>query len=153
MLAYDPYAGTMPKFSWVKFMRKPIEGISEESTEFLTCIILHMLVPLLPLIIESWKMKGDASEATLAITASMYSISIGLSSRNKGVFSLCLFISFLFSMAFGLSVGAPASGILPLLKISALITIVLVFIIHSCERYNIHVVECAPFWNFKRSDG
>jgi hypothetical protein len=42
---------------------------------------------------------------------------------------------------------------LPLLKISALITIVLVFIIHSCERYNIHVVECAPFWNFKRSDG
>lgn len=130
-------------------MPKPIEGISEETTEFLTCIILHMLVPLLPLLIETWKMKGSPTEATLAITAAMYSISIGLSSRNKGVFSLCLFISFLFSMAFGLIIGA--SGSLPLLKAGALLTIILVFIIHACERYNIHVVECAPFWNFKGS--
>lgn len=130
-------------------MATAIKGISEETTEFLTCIILHMLVPLLPLIIETWKMKGVPTEATLAITASMYSISIGLSSRNKGVFSLCLFISFLFSMAFGLIIGA--SGSLPLLKAGALLTIILVFIIHACERYNIHVVECAPFWNFKGS--
>lgn len=131
-------------------MAKAITGISEAETEFLTCIILHMLVPLLPLLIETWKTQGNPTEATFAITAAMYSISIGLSSRNKGIFSVCLFISFLFSMAFGLIIGASA-GALPLLKFGSIITIIFVFIIHSCERYNIHVVECAPFWNFKGS--
>lgn len=130
-------------------IKKPvsIKGISDEATEFLTCIILHMLVPLLPIILETWKNKGSPTEATLAITASMYSISIGLSSRNKATFSLCLFISILFSMAFGLVTGGTEES-LPLVKIGAIITILLVFGVHACERYNKHIVECTPFWNF-----
>lgn len=130
-------------------IKKPvaIKGVSEEATEFITCLILHMLVPLLPLILEAWKTKGSPTEATLAITASMYSISIGLSSRNKAIFSLCLFISFLFSMAFGFVIGGTTES-LPLVKFGAIATIVLVFGIHACERYNKHVVECMPFWNF-----
>jgi len=132
-------------------VKKPraIKGVSEELTEFFTCLILHMLVPLLPLIIETWKMKGAPTEATLAITASMYSISIGLSSRNKAVFSLALFVGILFSMAFGFSIGTDTSvDSLPSVKFGAVVTILLVFGIHACERYNKHVVECIPFWNF-----
>lgn len=75
---------------------KAIKGLSEENTEFLTCIILHMLIPLLPLFLETWKMQGYPSDATLTITASMYSISIGLSSRNKAIFPLCFLISIFF---------------------------------------------------------
>lgn len=134
---------------------RAIKGVSDELTEFFTCLILHMLVPLLPLIIETWKMKGAPTEATLAITASMYSISIGLSSRNKAVFSLALFVGILFSMAFGFAIGNETSvDSLPSVKIGAALTIILVFGIHACERYNKHVVECIPFWNFgKRSNG
>jgi len=131
-------------------MHKQIRLISAETTEFVTCIILHMLVPLLPLFLETWKMKGAPTEATLSITAAMYSISIGLSSRNKGVFSICIFVGFLFSMAFGLIIGD--SGSLPSLKFAAVITIIAIFIIHACERYNIHMVECSPFWNFKEGN-
>ncbi|MEC6822642.1 hypothetical protein VXS02_04250 [Photobacterium piscicola] len=131
----------------LKTKAKAIKGISEETTEFVTCVILHMLVPLLPLILEAWKTKGEPTEVTLAITASMYAISIGLSSRNKATFSLCIFISILFSMAFGFIISSPQET-LPLVKIGSLITILLVFVIHACERYNKHIVECVPFWNF-----
>ncbi|MBL0661734.1 hypothetical protein [Aeromonas caviae] len=126
---------------------KAIQGVSEEITEFLTCIILHMLVPLLPFFLEVWKTQGNPTEATLAITASMYSISIGLSSRNKAIFSLCVFISILFSMAFGFILSNTADS-LPLVKFGSIATILLVFGIHACERYNKHVVECIPYWNF-----
>ncbi|EOV9228656.1 hypothetical protein ACN5ZZ_004757 [Vibrio parahaemolyticus] len=132
-------------------LRKPraIKGVSEETTEFFTCVILHMLVPLLPLFIETWKTQGSPTEATLAITASMYSIAIGLSSRNKAIFSLCLFAGILFSMAFGFAIGNDTTNdSLPLVKLGAIMTITLVFGIHACERYNKHVVECIPFWNF-----
>jgi hypothetical protein len=127
---------------------KAINIIKEEHTEFLTCVILHMLVPLLPLLIETWKTSGSASSSTLTITASMYAISIGLSSRNKAIFSFCLFISILLSMAFGITMNSTGASV-PGLKVMSVITIFLVFLIHACERYNKHVVECVPFWNFE----
>lgn len=135
----------------LKHKPKAIKGLNEETTEFITCLILHMLVPLLPLLIEALKMKGWPTESTLAITASMYSISIGLSSRNKAAFSLCLFVGILFAMAFGLSIGSDSdSDSLALVRVGSAITILFVFGIHSCERYNRHVVECVPFWNFEK---
>ncbi|PST96841.1 hypothetical protein, partial [Photobacterium iliopiscarium] len=125
----------------LKHKAKAIKGLSEETTEFITCLILHMLVPLLPLFIEALKMKGWPTEATLAITASMYSMAIGLSSRNKAIFSLCLFVGILFAMAFGLSIGSvTASDSDSLVRIGSAVTILFVFGIHSCERYNRHVV-------------
>lgn len=130
-------------------------GISHEKCEFLTCIILHMLAPLLPLILEAWFTRGNVTENTLAITASMYAVSIGLSSRNKAIFSFCFFASILFSMAFGILTNGSANsnqqsaGItLPWVPVMAYGAIVFVFLIHVIERYNKHVVECMPFWNF-----
>ena len=128
-------------------MAEPIKGLSDEATEFCTCLILHMLLPLLPLVIEAWKTNGDPTDVTLAITTSMYSISIGLSSRNKGIFSLCFFISILFSMAFGLLIGGVM--VLVFIQTFSISTISSIFILHACERYNRHVVEIVPFWQFK----
>lgn len=123
---------------------KAIKGISKEMTEFLTCIILHMLIPLLPIFLETWKTQGDPTEGTLVITASMYSISMGISSRNKAIFAFCFFISFLFSMAFGFILSNTVDS-LALVKIASIATIVFIFVLHACERYNKHVVECIPF--------
>ena len=134
---------------------KPIPGISDEVSDFLTCIILHMLLPLLPLIIEFWKTKGEPSDATLAISASMYSIAIGMSSRNTAIFSIGVFVSILFSIVFGMLNGPIGSNslnnatcCLVHVRGASFFTMILIFIMHACERYNKHVVECIPFWDF-----
>lgn len=130
---------------------KPIPGLSDEGADFITCILMHMLLPLLPLLIEVWKTKGSPTEATLAISASMYSIAIGMSSRNKAIFALCVFVSILFSIVFGMLSGEVAD--LPFVQLSSIITMLFVFITHACERYNRHVVECVPFWDFSSAGG
>ena len=88
----------------------------------------------------------------MVITASMYSVSIGLSSRNKASFSYCFFVSILLSMAFGLVTASQAPGALPSVQGFSLLVIGSVFVIHACERYNRHVVESLPFWDFKEGE-
>lgn len=138
---------------------RPFKGISDEKSDFVLCIILHMLLPLLPLIFETWKTSGHPSEAILAISTSMYSIAIGMSSRNKAIFAICVFVSILFSIVFGMlnvteisasqnSDSPPLDNVSPL----SIITIAVIFFIHACERYNKHVVECIPFWDFGTGD-
>ena len=125
---------------------KRIPALPDEWCDFLTCILLHMLLPLLPLLIESW-MKGTPTESTLAITASMYSIAIGLSSRNKALFGLCISVSIIFSVVFGVVIASSTSQ-LNNVKIYSGISICCVFLIHVFERYNRHVVDCIPFWDY-----
>lgn len=127
-------------------MARRIPALSEEWFDFFTCILLHMLLPLLPLLIESW-LKGAPSEGTMAITASMYSTAIGFSSRNKAMLGLCISISIIFSVVFGVvSAGSHAS--LDGVSFYSKISIFAVFLLHLFERYNRHVVECVPFWSF-----
>lgn len=126
---------------------KRIPGINKEWTDFLTCLLLHMLLPLLPLVFESALSGGAPSGSTLAITAALYAMAIGLSSENKAMFGLCILIGVIFSVVYGvLSVPShkDIAGIIP----GSSISIALVFLIHACERYNRHVVDCRPFLAF-----
>jgi len=127
---------------------KRIPALPDEWGDFFTCILLHMLLPLLPLLIEAW-LKGVPTESTAAITASMYSIAIGLSSRNKAMLGLCILISIIFSVVFGV-VSASATPQLNDVRFFSGVSIFSVFLIHVFERYNRHVVDCIPFWDFGR---
>ncbi|KPM77524.1 hypothetical protein [Pseudoalteromonas sp. UCD-33C] len=129
-------------------MAKRIPALPNEWGDFFTCVLLHMLLPLLPLLIEFW-MKGAPTDSTLAITASMYSIAIGLSSRSAAMLGLCILVSIIFSVVFGI-VSAGSSTQLSDLKLYSGLSILFVFIIHTLERYNRHVVDCVPFWDFGR---
>lgn len=136
-------------------MAKRIPGVSPEWSEYLTCILLHMTLPLLPLLFEAIALKGPPTQGTVAITTAIYAISIGLSSENKAMFGLCVFIGFVFSALYGViaAAGSEASSIL---SWAAWISMIFVFVIHACERYNKHVVDCRPFLHFSnggRSDG
>ncbi len=113
---------------------------------YLTCILLQMILPFLPITFELWQ-TSTVSEKSLTLATSMYSISIGISSRNKFLFSLTLFISLLFGMAFGLL--STQSQPLPNCKIFAIIGIVGVFISHSVERYFRHIKDKSPFLEFE----
>lgn len=128
-------------------MAKKIPGISQEWSEYLTCLLLHMILPLLPLFFEAM-IRSDSypSNSTLAITVALYSMSIGLTSRNKAMFGLCLIIGVSFSVVFGILSGSETkiNGI----NTASTITIVAVFLIHAAERYNRHVADCTPFLEF-----
>lgn len=131
-------------------MPKRIPALPDEWGDFFTCILLHMLLPLLPLLIETW-LKGLPTESTAAITASMYSIAIGLSSRNKAMLGLCILISIIFSVVFGI-VSASTTPQLSNVRFYSGISMFFVFLIHVFERYNRHVVDCIPFWDFSQAE-
>lgn len=131
-------------------MAKRIPALPAEWGDFLTCILLHMLLPLLPILIEIW-LKGAPTEPTASITASMYSIAIGLSSKNKAMLGLCILISIIFSVVFGI-VSASQTPQLSDVNLWSGISIFSVFLIHCLERYNRHVVDCVPFWAFSETE-
>jgi hypothetical protein len=119
-----------------------IPGIPECWEDFGLCILLHMGFPLLPIIFEYSKTNAISLES-ITIVASMYSIAIGVSSRNKLFFGITLAISIFYAYAFGIiSAGSTISGVFDHL---ARFSIAFVFLAHGLERYNIHVIERTPF--------
>ncbi len=125
-------------------MAKRIPGLPPEWQQFAFCLAFHVTLPLLPLAFELW-FTGSVEEKSIVLTAAMYSIAIGLSSRNLAVFGLGLLQSIIFSAAFGfLSKNAhldKASGV-------ALFSIVFIMSIHIIERFNRHVIDQSPFLEF-----
>lgn len=131
-------------------MAKRIPTLPDQWEDLITCILLHMSLPLLPLLIEFW-LKGFFTDGTSAITASMYSIAIGLSSRNKAMLGLCIVISIIFSVVFGIVSASQITQLDDVTFWSGL-SILSVFLLHCFERYNRHVVDCIPFWEFTQAE-
>jgi len=134
-----------PNFTSLNSTRQKKDLIPDRWENFLLSILLHMLFPLLPLLFEFW-LGGELTPKSLNLMASVYAISIGVSSRSKLLFGLCIAVSFIFSFAFGIS-----SSELDDLKMSKLfssISIVIIFCIHVIERYNRHIQERDNFLNF-----
>lgn len=123
-------------------MARRIPGITPGWSNYLTCILLHMLLPLSPLLFEAIALQAAPTRTTLAITAAMYAMSIGPSSENKAMFGLCTIIGMIFSMIYG-----QATEGLPV-RAYAAFAMLFVFVLHACERYNRHVVDCRPFLEF-----
>lgn len=127
--------------------RRPLPRLPREWEEYSLCVILHMVLPLLPLGIEFW-WKLQISETSVTLAAAMYSIGIGLSSRSRLQFSVTLIISILFSAAFGITIASTRTDEFQTARLIGMISITLVFLLHAAERYNRHVVECTPFLEF-----
>lgn len=129
--------------------RRRIPSPPREWENFLICVMLHMALPLLPLTLE-WAFSQTVSDKMMTLAASMYTIAIGLSSRNFLLFGAALFLSICLAAVFGFvaSGGGPfsPSGIL------AIISVAVVFVFHAGERYNRHVVEENPFLEFIKKD-
>lgn len=127
-------------------MARRIPGLSKEWSEYLTCILLHMSLPLLPILFEAWFTGDYPTASTLTITAAIYAISIGLSSESVAMLGVCIIIGVVFSAVYGqvsASSKEPAS-----VGVIASLSIAFVFLIHAAERYNRHVADCKPFFNF-----
>ncbi|RFP15076.1 hypothetical protein D0T23_13890 [Duganella sp. BJB475] len=107
-----------------------------------------MLLPLLPLALELW-FSGKIEAKSAALTAALYSIAIGLSSRNVAMFGAGVLLSFVFSAAFGfLSTQLPLEHA----RLFSCAAIAIVFGVHIIERYRRHVVNQREFFDFLRAD-
>ena len=112
---------------------------------FLLCVFLHLCIPLLPLLIEFWA-TSSVSDKTLTLAGTVYTIAVGVSSRNRALFGLAILLSIILAVAFGFA--ASVSEPLPGSKYVSGIAILVMFVFHAFERYKRHVVERIPFLQF-----
>ncbi|WP_261466896.1 hypothetical protein [Serratia fonticola] len=125
--------------------------MSAEACAFLGSIGLYMILPLLPLIFEAISFKGLPSAQSVTVTTSIYALSIGLTSRNQGIFVLGLICGISLAYAYG-SIANTKEDVGIGYYIFSLMAISLIFLTHGFERYNIHIVDCQPLLNFDRRD-
>lgn len=111
---------------------------------FLISLVLHLGLPLFPLALENW-FSGAVEAKSAALTAALYSMAIGLSSRNVTQFGLGIALGFMFSAAFGFLARDPG---LPYAKIYSYSAIGFVFGLHAFERFKRHVIKRKPFFEF-----
>ena len=133
-------------------MAKKIPGLPGHWQQFVLCLVFHLVLPLLPLGVELL-VAQRISVSSLSLSAAMYSISIGGSSKSRLQFGLSILICIAYSIIFGLTVpGAPASSqVAQALNPSSAYgawALGFIFVMHAAERYNRHVVERAPYWEF-----
>jgi hypothetical protein len=120
--------------------------------------MFHLGWPALPLISEWWAV-GGLKTSTLALGASMYAMSVGVSSRSSLQFGVGFAIGVVFALVFGYYAHVETSQTeIPAgrqIRYSAVIGMISVFIMHACERYNRHVIKRQPFFEFmtKREKG
>ena len=127
---------------WLEGRRIP--GLPDYWENYFLCMLLHMLLPLLPLGLEFWQ-KATVGEKSLTLAAAMYTIAVGVSSRSRLIFGLTVSASIIYAVAYGVSSAEetlPASGAVAWCGILA------AFLLHGLERYNRHVVDRAPFLEF-----
>lgn len=123
---------------------KRIPGLPAEWQNFILCLALHVTLPLIPLGVERW-FSGQVEEKSAVLTAAMYSLAIGLSSRSVAIFGWGLIQGIIFSAAFGFLSKTPH---LQSADYFAYLAILLIMCLHIIERYNRHVIDQTPFLEF-----
>ncbi|XWK85680.1 MAG: hypothetical protein U7127_15785 [Phormidium sp.] len=113
--------------------------------EYLLSLICQIGVPLFPLLLE-FCLTNKLSEESLTLTASIYTITIGVSSRQKWQLALAILASLFFAAVY----GAVAVLDTPVLvsRPSSTWGIITVSITHGLERFYRHVIKGEVFWDF-----
>jgi len=142
-------------------------GIPLHWEHFITCILLHLLIPLIPLILELI-FTSSLSTKSLTLIAAVYSITIGKSTSSSAQFAISIIISLIFSACYGITVASqkalemintgaennnqPINYMTEIqyLDVISGLAILMIFILHIMERYNKHIVDRIPFLELKR---
>lgn len=114
--------------------------------------MFHLGFPLFPLFFEAIFSSGSLSRSSIHIVASMYGITIGASSPSRLMFGLGMTVGFIFAAIYGHGVGMIAAKT-PSEVVGvfwAWVAIAMMFLLHAAERYNRHVVDRIPFWEFTK---
>lgn len=123
--------------------------MSSKWQHFIFCFFVQLILPLMPLCIEFW-IKGTITDQTLSISAAMYSISIGVSTKNLGLLGVSIFSAMAFSSVFGYTISG--NNMHFSVTAPAIITIIAFMVIHATERYKRHVRDGELFIDFGERD-
>jgi len=120
--------------------------LSKQKQDYYACVILHLILPLLPIGLE-FISRGSISAESLTLMASFYAISISLSSKSPFQFALGIMICIIFSSIFGM-IANPNHLPPEWIRYFAGGTIAMIFVFHAMERYDRHVIDCEKFWDW-----
>jgi hypothetical protein len=130
---------------------QPKPGSRRHWQQFIFCLILTLIWPLLPLGFE-WLTTDKVKLDSITLAASMYAIGIGVSSRNIALFGVALLEGFIFCLFYGLAASKPEPPHYALFWKVSLVGMVLMFLCHAVERFNRHVILCEVFPDFMKAD-
>ena len=131
-------------------MADKIRGLNPDWNDFILCILLHFFIPFLPIFLEYFFTK-TVSDQNLIIFISIYSLSMGLSSRNIIIAILCFIVSIFFSSFYGFTSNSKDAQ-QNFISIWAVLGILALIIIpHLIERYNRHYIEQEIFFKWQLS--
>jgi hypothetical protein len=113
------------------------------------CLLFQMGVPLTPIGFELL-FTHAIRVSSVDLTTSLYAISLGISSQSRLSFGVCIMVGVIFAALFGQRVSTELSSTTQLGTglLGPFIVIGVLFLLHGAERYNRHVVDRAPFWEF-----
>lgn len=128
--------------------RLRIWGLPEHWQEYLCCLVLHIVAPVLPLALER-VLSGRIRDESVLLWLAMYAIAIGITSASKLLLACTMMVGFFYSAAYGWS----AAGMRATEAFGGVVTAawwVALFIggVHALERFNRHVADRNPFWEF-----
>jgi len=125
---------------------------------FFSAILFLLLFPLVPILLE-YMLTDEVTAPTATLTAGMYTIGVGISSRGQFFFASSVFIGVVLIALFGNVVGieherkvlgaAAATHIANRWAIpGSYACIALIFAWHGLERFSRHIVDRSPLFDF-----
>jgi hypothetical protein len=137
---------------------RPIPSLPPNWENFLLSFFLLLLFPLIPLGLE-WVLTGEVKNSAVQLATATYAFAIGASSRSMGLFVFGLIIGFIFAATYGGTVSLEtlegnsfAKGSEFFFQWGPVVGIGSVFLMHLSERYNRHVIDSEPFFEFMRRE-
>lgn len=117
---------------------------------FTYSIMAQLILPLMPLVLEYW-LTGRVDDKTFSIAAAMYSISIGVATKNLALLGVSIIVTVLFSAVFGFQAAGNVTHFPT--TFPALVTILSFMVIHTSERFSRHILQNEPFVDFGINNG
>jgi hypothetical protein len=117
------------------------------SQQFISCLILTLIWPLLPLGFEYF-IKGEIKLDSITLAASMYAVGIGFSSKRIDLFCVALLQGFIFCLFYGLAQNSGSPPHPSIIFRASVVGMLIMFLFHASERYNRHVRLLEPFPDF-----
>lgn len=140
------------------------QWIPDHWEHFGICVLAHLLLPLIPLLLEL-AIASKISAETLYLTASMYTLSVSMASSKIIGVIFGVVVGVVFSAFYGVlardqvlfeameasssTVLLPPNAWIGGVKLPA-ITIGIVFVLHMIDRFRLHITERAPFFEFSK---
>jgi len=127
-------------------------GISQPWQQFFISLLFLTVGPLSPLGLEAWVTNPHVvREQTITLTTVIYLIAVATSSRSQLQVFSCLVGAVFFGFLFGeASAVEPSRAHWTVSTVSSVIGIVFFSIPQFLERYNRHVGEGTPFFEFPK---